>query len=161
MDDEEVEPPVAVVVEEGRAGAPAGTRDTGCRGDVNEMSVAIVLQQDIAAVGRHVEIGVPVVVEIAGRDAHPVSAHAGAAPVGDVLERAVAAIAVQAAARAGRVVGEAAALDQIQIEEAVVVHVEQRRAAAHDLGQKVFRVVAGPMDEIDSSPAPDFLEPRR
>src|SRR5262249_9776538 len=106
-----------------------------------------------------VEIGEAVVVEVAGRDAHAVAANAGAAPFRDVVECAVAAIAIQPIATARGFLEQAAALYEIHIEEAVVVHVEQRGPAAHDFRQVVLGLVARAVDEADSGALGDIFEP--
>jgi hypothetical protein len=124
------------------------------------MSVTVVLQQDVVPEVGDVQIGVAVVVEVARCDAHAVAVNAGAAALGHVFERAVAAVAIEAVPAAGRLIEEVSALHQIQIEEAVIVHVEQRGAAAHDLREVVSTFVAGMVDEVDAGARADFFEPR-
>jgi len=55
---------------------------------------------------------------------------------------------------------QGAALHEEEIEVAVVVHVEERGAAAHDFRQEETVVVAGVVDEADARTARDLLEPR-
>ena len=101
MRDEQIERAVAVIVDECGARAPAGAGDAGLRRHIDEVAVTVVLQQHVVAEGGDVQIGVAVVVEVAGRHAHSVSRDAGAAPFGDVFEGAVAAVAIQAVSAAG------------------------------------------------------------
>ena len=169
MSDEQVERTVAVVVHERGARAPARARDAGLRRDVDETAVAVVSQQHVVAEIRHVQIGEAIVVEVAGRHAHPVTAGAGAARNGHVFERAVTAVVIQpvAAGRIGRRTADivalerqSAALHEIQIQEAVVVHVEEGDAAAHDFRQQVLGLVARRVDEADAGARSDLFEPR-
>ena len=71
--DEQVEPAVAVVVDERRRHAPAAAIvRAGLLRDVGERAVAVVAEQLAAAEAREVEVDAAVVVEVAGRDAHAV-----------------------------------------------------------------------------------------
>src|SRR5205085_10282674 len=70
--DEQVEGAVVVVVEEAGAGTPAAAADPGALRHVGEGAVAVVAIQRVAAVAGDVEVGVPVVVVIGRRHAHPV-----------------------------------------------------------------------------------------
>jgi len=56
---------------------------------------------------------------------------------------------------------QAAALQQVQIEIAVAVHVEQRGAASHDLRQEETIAVTGSVHEVDAGATRDVFEPRR
>ena len=89
--DEQVEPAVAVVVGERRAGRPPRIADAGLRGDVRERPVVIVAIQMVRAVAGDVEVVPAVVVEVGGDRAHAPSGIADTCLVRDVDERAVAA----------------------------------------------------------------------
>src|SRR5207245_6637573 len=52
-------------------------------------------------------------------------------------------------------------LDEIEIEEAVVVDVDERRAAAHDFGEVELVAMAGLVNELNAGARGDLLEPRR
>src|SRR5215469_17392528 len=62
--DEQVEPPIVVVVEPDRTGAPTGSCDPSFLGHVSECAIAIVVVENAAPVLRDVEVGktIPVVV---------------------------------------------------------------------------------------------------
>src|SRR6185295_7911750 len=86
--DKQIQPSIAIVIEEGRARAPAFARDASLRGHITKMTPSVVFEQHVRSEIGDVEIDRAVVVEVAGRDAHPVAADARAALGGDVLERA-------------------------------------------------------------------------
>src|SRR5947208_3137316 len=73
--------------------------------------------------------------------------------------RAEAAVAVQAVPAASRLIEQASAVHEIQVEEAVVIHIEQRGAAAHDFGKVVPGRVAGRVDEADAGTRRNLFEP--
>src|SRR6185503_14726776 len=160
VDDEEIEVAIGVVVEKRGARAPAAAGDARLRRHVGEVAAAVAFEQDVAAVVGDVEIDASVVVEVARGDAHAVAAGVGAAAGRDIVERAVAAIAIEAVA-VGLVARreQVAALHQVEIEIAVAVHVEQRGAAAHDLGQVELLLVARAVGEADAALLGDVLEP--
>ncbi|MBM3818737.1 MAG: hypothetical protein FJW14_06965 [Acidimicrobiia bacterium] len=169
--DVEIEPPVAVDVDEGRRHAPPpGVRRAAPRGDVAEPAVAVVVQQHAAIEPGAIEIDASVVVEIARGHAHAVGPHVDAAGVGDVGEpqqgrpvrrgREIVpeeTVARNSARRKHRLLGGLArakhlALDEIHVQISVVVVVEQADTGPHDL-----RVVelAGHAVEVHE------VEPRR
>ena len=166
MDHEQVEEAVAIVVEKGGAGAPAGAGDPCTRGDVGEMAVAVSFQQYVRAEIGDVQIDVAVVVEIACCDPHSVIADIGAAAGRDVLEHSAATVAKQVIARRpavrhahgrpaqrrGTAGGrrKTAALHHVHIQEPVVVHVEQSGTAAHDLRKIELVAMAGLVNEANA-----------
>ena len=86
MGDEQVQPPVTVVVKEGGARAPAriiGSRELGY---VAERAIAVVAKHLVGADVRDIEVDPSVVVEVGGRDAHAVAARVDARLPGHVGE---------------------------------------------------------------------------
>ncbi len=148
--DEEVEAAVPVVVDEGAAGIPARARLRETRGlrDLLEPSAGVPEQPVLPVVG-HQEIGVPVVVDVAGARALPPAPLLGQ-PRGprDILEPAVAGVPVQERPRLLplRKSVERRPVDEEEIEPAVVVVVEQRDAGAGRLEQVPVRVHAAEHD---------------
>jgi hypothetical protein len=92
---------VAIEVEECRSGIPAraGERQAALTRDVAERAVAVVAIEHLIAVVGDEQIDVAIVVVVAGADALSPSASADARLVGDVRERAVAAVSIQMARR--------------------------------------------------------------
>ena len=134
--DEEVEPAVAVVVEEGRAAAPEPVVDTGPRGHVAETAAALVVVEDAAAVGGDVHVRPAVVVVVPHREAHPPPQAADPGALRDLGEGPVAVVAeegVPPAAGAG--VGLERARDEVDVQPAVAVEVEEPAAATHGLDE--------------------------
>ena len=141
--DEEVEPPVAVHVRDGRPGVPAEGAETGLPGALGERPVALVPEERVEGValgvvagGRDVEIRRAVPVEI-GRDT-AAAAHRELRPRlhGHVLE-AAAEVPEEAARRQPAARLEAGdvrlgvRVDDVEVEPAVPVVVEPADAAAH------------------------------
>jgi hypothetical protein len=124
------------------------------------MTATIAFEQNVAADVRDVQVGDAVVVEIAGSNTHPITDGVRAAARCDVVERPVAAVPVEA--MPGQLTGggeQIAALHEIQIEIAVVVHVEQRDAATHDFREVELLCVPGAMREGDPRALGDVFEP--
>ena len=127
--------------------------------------------QNVVAVIRHIEIGVAVVVIVAGRDAHALVGVSQAGRFGNIGEGEFAAriqvIPEQAVAgfparrhrdqrfalRIGRI-----ALDQKNVHIAVVVVVDQRGAGSHHFRQKEFSGGAGILPEVDPALFGDILK---
>ena len=177
----EIEPAVAVEVGERRRRRPARVVRAAPRGDVGERPAAVVAEQVVAAEPEAVDVDPAVVVEVPGRRAHAVGGHAEAAPRGDVGEAQGAGpvrvdfeiVPVEAVGqgppgpgRTGRRLvrrpagTEHLALDEIDVEVAVVVEVEQRPARPHDLGGVVRAGHAVEMHEVEPRRRRPIREPR-
>ena len=128
--------------------------------DIGEDAVAAVAIQDVRAEVRDVEIDPAVVVVVAGAGAHPVLAMADARSIGHVLERAVAAIPVQAVPRLlrHRRIGERATVDEEDVDPAVVVVVEEQPARADGFDQVFVGARAVDVAEVDAGVAADIGE---
>ena len=166
--DEQIEVAVIVDVEERGPGEPAvGALGVGRVGDVVEMPLAVVAEEVAAADGRHVEIGVAVVVVVA--DGHALAVERLVEPglLGHVLEVPLAVVAVEGlgGCRLDLVAGPVRRVDEEQVLVAVAVVVEERDARAHRLGQELLaeRAVVvdegdagllGDVDELDGGQAP-------
>ena len=110
---------------------------------------------------RYVQVRVPVVVVVSGGDPHAVSPVVRAAAGGHVGEAPLAAVLEQPVAAVGGPV-QAAALDQVGIEIAVVVHVEEGHAAPDDLGKQMPAArMPGGVGEFDPARLGHLLEPDR
>ena len=130
---EQVEPPVAVVVGERRAGGPSRIPDSRLRGHIGECAVTVVVIQPVRTVAGHVEIVPAVVVEVGGNGPHAPAWVAHTCLVRRVLERAVAPVTPQLAAGASGIAGcrDRRRVDEIHVEPAVLVEVEEGYASAH------------------------------
>src|SRR2546422_5216776 len=122
--DEQVEPPIAIIVAEGTARGPSAERDPGLFGNVSESAVVIVPVETILSEVRHVDVRPAVVIEIA--DAHalspPLVSHARL--LRDVGEGAIAIIMVERGAWRFRLAAqclERRAVDEVDVEPAVVI----------------------------------------
>ncbi len=141
VDQEDVEQAVAVVVEEDRPRGVADVAQARLRGDVLELALAVVLVEDVAlAHGGDVEVGVAVVVHV-GEGAGDADAvghrHAGLA--GDVLELAAAQVLPQL------VVAELG--EEVEVEQAVAVHVGHQQAVAVVVVDRLVGL-AGVVDDL-------------
>ena len=152
--DEQIEPAVAVVVAEARAGRPAARHDAHALGDVGERAVAIVAIEAVGPVVRDVEVRPAVVVDVAGRDAEAPSFVRDAGAIGDVGELEVAIVAEERGAP--RALGRrlsalersaCRAVDQIDVEPPVVVDVDERDAAGRRVEDERFSGGPGSMAE--------------
>ena len=101
--DVEVEVAVAVVIEEGGPRRPGGPSAAEASFGLAERAVAVVEVQDVGAEVGQEEVGEAVVVHVAGGHAVAEPPVADAGPVGDVLEGAVAPVAIEPVAPRGLV----------------------------------------------------------
>ena len=133
---EQVQPPVAIVVDPGGARAERGVRHARLLRHVRERAVAPVVEQPVRAKAVDEQVGVPVVVIIGRGHADAIHLDGQTGLCRHVLERAVAAVAVQ---RLGRLLppllGPLGGVDEEQVRVAVPVVVEKRQPRAHRLGQ--------------------------
>ena len=124
------------------------------------MSIAFVAQQNIGSDVGNVEIGAAVVVVVSRRHPHAVAAVAGAALGGDVVEAAIAPVAIEPVAGTGALPGfQPPPLHQVGVQVAVAVHVEEGGAPCHYLGHQVAASVAGFEGEADSAVGCGVPEP--
>jgi hypothetical protein len=148
---EQIQAPVVIVVEPDRAGGPSGGRQAGLFGDVGELSVAVIVIQDRAAVRGDKQVGKTVVVIVAHGYAHAESAAGYAGFFGHIGEGSVTVVLVKRVADGllGLVEIGRAAIHQIDIHPSVVVVIQECNARAHGLGQIMIRgrgVVVDPPD---------------
>ena len=97
--------------------------------------MTLVVIEDVGSVVGHVQIGIAVVIHVADRSSHTVPCIAGARRLRNIREGAVALVAVVGIG-AGRTViaRQGCAIDDVQVEEAVAIGVEERRARAYGFG---------------------------
>ena len=129
-------------------------------GDIGEDAVAAVAIQHVRAEVRDVEIDPAVVVVVARAGAHAVVAMSNAGLLGDVVERAVAAISEQAVPclPRDRRIGHRSAVDQEDVDPAVVVVVEEQPARADGLDQVLVGARAVDVAEVDPGVTADVGE---
>src|SRR5688572_3092508 len=136
MRHEEIEPSVAVVVEERGARAPAGVACAGRRRNVGKGAVALVAEHVVGAKPGDVDVYPAVVVVVTGRGAHAIDGNGQTGRLRDVGEpqatvgRRGQIIAVETTGRTGPASfgAEGLALNGEEIEVAVVVVIEERAA---------------------------------
>ena len=144
--DEQIEFAVAVVVHESAAGVPAlaVSGDAGLFADVGEGAVAVVVVENVLAEVGDEQVFEAVVVVVADADALSPAGVGHAGLCGDVGESAVAIVLEEM--RGGLLAGgeafEAPAVDQKNIQPAVVVVVVESDAAAGGLEQIFVLVLA-------------------
>ena len=152
--DVQIQIAIAVVIEESGARSPTRVVNTGHVREIDEMAGALVSQQNVPPDAGDVQIDIAIVVVIARGHPHAVAADIGAAAGGNVLERAVAAIAEQLTGGRREIslrFQMTAGLHQKEVQIAVVVHVEQRRAAAHDLRHEIALAMSGLVHEVHAA----------
>ena len=170
--DEQVEPAVAVVVEERRRDAPAArVADAGGFRHVGERAVAVVAEKHGARESRAIQVHEAVVVEVARRDAHAIRPQANPALGSDIREPdRVRAVGVRdgivseqsVASPLGRPVGsQQVPLRDVDVEVAVVVVVEEADARRHDL--RVVEAARHAVDvrEVEAGRLGDVRKPLR
>ena len=151
--DVEVEPSVAVVVEETRRHRPHLVVDAGRFGDVGERGVTVVAPEPIALEIGQVEIQVAVVVVIADDAAHAVACGGQTGLPGPVGEHAVRRLQVEPVA------GRALPVDEIDVESAVAVEIRQCTAGAHDFLEAILPLEARIVCEPQPDSVSDLNEP--
>jgi hypothetical protein len=129
--DVQIEPAVAVVIAERAPGRPAVERHAGAFGRVDESAVAGIAIKPVRAEVRHVQIGSAAVVEVPDADTLAPALVGDAGSGSDIAERETAGVAEQRRARnATRFRLQRRTVDEVHVEHAVVIEIEQRHAGA-------------------------------
>ena len=141
----------------------SGEPTPAARGDVREAAVAGVAVERVRTDVRDVQIDPAVVVVVAGARAHAVVAMPDAGLRGHVVERAVAAVAEQTVPRLSRDrrIGQRTAVDQEDVDPAVVVVVEEQPAGPHGFDQVLLGAGAVDVTEVDAGLAGRIRESHR
>jgi hypothetical protein len=136
---EEIKTAVAVVVAETGACGPVAESDSGLFGNVREGSVVVIAVETILAEVGDVEVGPAVIVEVCDRNAEPPSVVGDASFSRDIGEGTVVIVVKERSVGWSGFSGESVvsgAVDQVDVEPAVVVVVEQGDSGA-DLFENV------------------------
>ena len=135
--DEQIQPPVIVVVEPHRARAPSGGGDAGLLRHIGKRPIAVIVIQDAPSILRHVHVGEAVTVVVAHRNALPVASSGNTRFLGDVGKGAVAIVAIKRIPqrRVGIVEVALSAVDEIDVHPPVIVVIQKRAACAGGLRQ--------------------------
>src|SRR5579859_7068811 len=130
--DEQVDVAVAVVVTPGRAGAEAPAANPCFFRNVFEFAAAEVAVERVAAVSGDEEVELAVVVIVGDGDAHTPAEAREAGLLGDVLERAAGLLMIERdqGIAAFEVAFDGGAVDQDDVQTAVVIAIEQAGPAA-------------------------------
>ena len=150
--DIQVEPPVPVDVDERRRHAPPGIARACLVGDVGKGPVTVVAEQLVRPEPGTIHVDPAVVIDVTRRHPDAVGAHPETAPLGHVREtqgagpvgvhlEVVPVQTIRQRPGVGREQGvverlagaEHLALDDVDVEVAIVVHVEQRHTGGHEL----------------------------
>ena len=174
--DVEVQVPIAVIVEKDRARAPAGIADARGGGDITKRPISVVAQQHLSVKARQVEIDVPVRVVVSRRHAHAVVVEPRAARLRHVGEAECSPgdqlVAVEFVARGPATRGreephrvpfgrrEPAPLQEVDVEVAIAVEIEEGHARPHDLGQVELPRRTGLVIEAQAARYGNLLEER-
>ena len=139
--DEKIEPAIAVVVAPGCAVAPVAQRHAGFLGHVGEGAVVVVAVEAVLAEVGDKDVGPAVVVKVANghTEAPAVVGHAGLR--GHVGKRSVVVVMEERGVRRRGLAGERVigrAIDEVDVEPAVVVVVDKAHAGAVGLQDVLF-----------------------
>ena len=159
IDDAEVEPAVAVVVEERGGRPPDRLRESGLRGHIDETHAALVEEQFDAMELRDDDVGFTIVIDVADGDAHVPAGEVESRTGADVFEGMIRLLAEDLVGgfRLGTPVGE-----QDQVGESVAIQVHDREAGPDALVEMAFfQFIAGIVDERHAGLVRNILEPGR
>ena len=128
---EKVQPPVAVIIPECRAGRPSPNGHARLFGDVGERAVMVVVIEAVLPEIGHVEVGPAVVVVVGNCASHPPSPVCDTRAFGYICKCSIMIVMKQSCARRlglarKRIISRA--VHQVDIEPAVVVVVDQAHA---------------------------------
>ncbi len=151
-DDEEIGEAVGVDVDQRRRAPPAAVAQPGGGGGVLEAAVAAIAVEGVRPPVGEVEIRVAVAVDVADRQAHAVAAVAGAGGRGDVDEAPVALLAEQPVGERRARALAPRSVEQVDVEIAVAVVVDEAAARAEALGHEVAAFDGGVVDEGEAPP---------
>ena len=143
---EQVEPSIAVEIAERTTGRPVVDRDLCCVRDVAERPSPIVVVEAVLAKVRDVHVLEAVVVDVADAHALPPALVRDAARNSDVLESPVAFVAEERGGRSGIAASqtiEGRAVDEVEIDVAVVVEIPERDAGPRPFDDVVLLGTSG------------------
>src|ERR1700751_4788374 len=140
LTDEEIESPIVIVIEPDRARGPAPTRYARFFGDVSKCSIAVVAIENIAPPLRDVNVWKAIVVVVAPSYSPSIAAAGHTSLIGHVGKGSVTVIAIQRIEkrRLRRIKIRLAAVDQVNVQPAVVVVIEKGAPGSACLGQMLF-----------------------
>ena len=95
VDDDEVEPAVAIVVQEAAGCAPSRLLDAARASDLVESPIPPIAEEAAAAVLGDVNVHPAIVIDVADRDPHAVAPHVQPAARAGVAERAVGVLTIE------------------------------------------------------------------
>jgi hypothetical protein len=136
--DEQIQQPVVVVIDPGGGYRPhflagvSAAAHAGLRRHIGKRAIAVVVEELVAVDVGDEDVGPAVVIIVADGNAHAVTGAGQPGLFGDVGERQVAVVVEQAVAELRAVLGEpghGAAVDEVDIEQAVAVVIEQATPA--------------------------------
>ena len=141
--DKQVEQTIAIIVEERRTAGPVWIADPRHVGDIAECSSAVVSKHAIRAVVRHVDVKITIIVNVPNGASYSKSSVAEARVASNIDEPAVWFLTKEAVldSRAGwklsNCLWRPATVDQVEIEIAVVVVVEQGSPSTVHFGHEI------------------------
>ena len=150
---------VLVVIEPRGARAEVRVGDAGRLCHVLELTAAEILKEPVALESGHVQVLAAVVVVIGRGDPHAVQLDVETAAGRDVGELAGAGVPVQRAQRfSSGARCPVAAVHEEHVQPAVAVHVQERRARSHRLGEPLSPHLAAVVRELDAGGGGDVGE---
>src|SRR5581483_6584094 len=149
-----IEPAVTVIIEEDCATveerAQFGSGHFRLIRDIGESPVPVIVVENIASVLGHKEIRIPVVIVIAPNAPHTVSSAGNSSFLCNVGKRPVAIVAVQRIASVNAAMVEVAAVDEIDILQAIAIKVGDADSGTENLAVDRHPFVAPVVDKLDS-----------
>ncbi len=158
VDDDQVEPAVAVEIEEGRRRGPERIIEARLAGDFEESPLALVEEEPRGTEFGQQQIGQPVVVDVSDGDPHAEASHVEPATGRDVAEGAVGFLVEELIfARPG-----SAVVNEIDVELPVAIEIEKGAARSRDVRHEIIRYVRPAIVGVfQTKLLRDVFEPRR
>jgi hypothetical protein len=158
---EEVKETIGIEIDEARAGAEADMAHVRLVCHVGKPAGAVILKQRVGSEIRDVKVNIAIVVVIACRCPHAVAAMIGPACVADIRESAAPKIAIHAIALLAidRFI-DRPALQDVQVEPAIVVDIQHCAAAADALGKEKALAMPGIVNGMNTCGVRDVTKPR-
>ena len=158
--DVEVEVPIFVVIEPGAACAEAGVMDTGWLCDVNESTIAAVLEESVRFKATDIDVWVAVVVVIGDSGTHPVKWDSEPRGFSDIGEGVVSVVAIECHRLPflGRIAFPILSVDEEDVLPSVGVVVDKGASCPHCFWEVFLSEGAGVMDKVDACCRSDVSE---
>ena len=149
----EIQVAIAIVVGKSRVRSPTRVAEASPVRHIGKgTAMTLVVIEDVGSVVGHVQIGIAIIIHVADRSSHAVPRVASAHRLRNIRKSAVTLVAIVGiGARRTVIARQGRAIDDVQVEQAVAIGIEERRARADGFGHVLPAARAVYIAEVNAS----------